>query len=111
MDYDNASMTVKNTFTALTDDLLVAMCRTVAYGQSAVVAASQVAALTVVKNSFENVSNNSVSLPSSTSSTVDSQVTLGASLEEMYKTWECGSETCAGKLQIQTIDLVHVATV
>lgn len=103
-DFENASLTVKNTFTSLNENMLSAMCRSVGYGQSPTVAVSSAAILMVVKKEFDSVANNSVVLPtcasdsSSSCDTPDSHVVLGKTLEDMYKTWQCGSETCTGKI-------------
>ena len=91
-------MTAKDVFTDLTTDLIIAMCRDIAFDQSGVIAKSTIANIQVVKNTFSNVTvpSNAVDLNCGSNCTVPTKVVLGSQLESMYNSWACGSENCSG---------------
>lgn len=89
-------MTTKNTFTSLSRDLLVAMCKNVAYGQASVVVSSKLVTLSAQKRGFENVTTDEMMLACGANCTTEVAVLLGQDMEDNYKSWACSAETCTG---------------
>ena len=96
-DYQNSSIQMKKTFTALTRDLLVALCKNVAYGQPSVSVSSKLVTLSAQKRPFDSVSTDEVVIPCGVNCTTESALLLGQEMENNYKSWSCSSETCTGK--------------
>ena len=91
---DNTTMVNKKTFTDLTSDLLIAMCRNLVSEESPAIAKSTLAHLQSYKYGSLNVTENSIDL--SCSNCTYPQVLLGSHLQEAYDSWTCGSIECAG---------------
>ena len=87
---------MKKTFTALTRDLLVALCKNVAYGQSSVSVASKLVTLSAQKQPFDSVSTDELEIPCGVNCTTESALLLGQEMEDNYKSWSCSAETCTG---------------
>ena len=96
-DYQNSSIQMKKTFTALTRDLLVALCKNVAYSQPSVSVSSKLVTLSAQKRPFDSVSTDEVEIPCGVNCTTESALLLGQEMENNYKSWSCSSETCTGK--------------
>ena len=94
--YDNASMNIKKTYVELNSKLLTAMCKNIAYGQTATVAISKLAILSVMKRAFDGVTNTSMELSCGKNCSMQSKVVFGQTLEDTYGSWGCGSEICTG---------------
>lgn len=95
---DNTSMIAKKVFTDLTNDLIIAMCRDISFGQPPVYAQSGIANIHTEKNLFVNVSGSSetIDLNCGSNCTSPTKVILGQTLEDMYTSWSCGIDTCSG---------------
>merc|ERR550519_811086 len=93
---DNATMANKKNFTDTTIDIMKSMCKGIAFGQDAILSESTLADIQTVKVLFSNESSSSVDLGCGGNCTLPSKLLAGASLEEMYSSYTCGDETCAG---------------
>jgi len=90
-------METKQTFTALSRDLLIPMCKSVAYDQSAMHAASKLVSLSAQKKGFDTAGGH-VDIPcSGDECTNHGRVSFGEYIEETYTSWKCSQETCTGK--------------
>merc|ERR1712062_280429 len=79
-----------------TVDIMKSMCKGIAFGQDAILSESTLADIQTVKVLFSNESSSSVDLGCGGNCTLPSKLLAGASLEEMYSSYTCGDETCAG---------------
>ena len=104
-DYQNSSTQMKKTFTGLSRDLLVAMCKNVAYGQASLYTSSKLVILSAQKRGFDNVTTDEFEMPCGLNCTTEAAVLLGQEMEDNYKSWSCSAETCTG---MDDADWLHI---
>ena len=90
-DYSNNSMTLKEQFMEIVDELLKSMCKALVTGEEPAVAESEIAVLRSDKDDFQQNDTNYLGVSSS------AHVLLGPTLKEQYSDWQCSdSQTCNG---------------